>query len=381
MTTTEVEPKSGSHPLYPPPPSSFIGRYRTVLSTIGVFAFLAVLPWIHLLEWTSVFASGNSFGRGNLALVFAFAAAAVGFNLLVGHAGALGLAHAGLFGLGAYGTAILSAPRECTAEGCDPVVRIAVSGYDWPFFLALPVVCLGAALVGVIFGFPAARLRGFYLAIATLALGELLITLIRLDDEVWSGLRTNGGTGKQVPLFTIPGTDVVLSAYMMSLGTLLIVFVAYVVLTQRRLGRTLKAVRDIEIATGPIGISATYYKLLAFGLSAFAAAMAGAMWSQNTAFVNPSAFRQRLLVFLLVVLIVGGLGRLWGPLIGAFFFVLLRQKLQDTQKLLFLILGISLMLSVLILPSGFASLPDRISESRYVKDLRKRVASMTGFEL
>ena len=75
------------------------------------------------------------------------------------------------------------------------------------------------------------------------------------------------------------------------------------------------------------------------------------------------------------VLIVGGLGRLWGPLIGAVFFVYLRQELQSTQKLLFLLIGIALILTVLILPDGFASVPDRIRDSRWAQDLRKRFKS------
>ena len=112
---------------------------------------------------------------------------------------------------------------------------------------------------------------------------------------------------------------------------------------------------------------------MAFGLSAFAAALAGAAWAQNSSFVNPASFRSRLLVFLLVVLIVGGLGRLWGPLVGALFFVWIRQELQDTQKLLFLLIGIALMLSILILPDGFTSLPDRIRDSRWATDLRRRL--------
>lgn len=367
--------EAGQYPLFPPRPKGW-RKHQSVVISVSVFVFLALLPWLPILGWTSIFDSGNNFGRGNLAFVFAYAAAAVGFNLLVGHAGTLGLAIAGLFGLGAYGTAILSAPKECLGEGCDPIVREALSGYDWPFFLAVPVVCIFAALIGIVVGFPAARLKGFFLAIATLALGELIITIIRLDDEIWSGLKTNGGTGKQVRLFLFPGAGRALSSYMLALGALLIVFIGYVILTERRLGRTLKAVRDIEIATGPIGISSTYYKLVAFGLSSFAAALAGATWAQNSAFVNPSIFRTRLLVFLLIVLIVGGLGRLWGPLIGAIFFVWLRQELQSTQKLLFLILGIALILAVLIMPSGLASLPSRLRDSRWAKDMQQRLKTI-----
>tara|TARA_B100000686_G_scaffold338888_1_gene412092 strand:- start:27 stop:1160 length:1134 start_codon:yes stop_codon:yes gene_type:complete len=357
--------------LYPPLPKGW-RRHNSVLVPVFVFVFLGFLPWIPIFNWISIFNTSNNYGRGNVAFVLAYAAAGIGFNLLIGYSGTLGLAHAGLFGLGAYGTAILSAPKECLGEGCDPVIRAALSGYDWPYLLTIPVVCCAAVIIGVVVGFPAARLKGFFLAIATLALGELLITIIRLDDDVWSGLKSNGGTGKQVPLYGLLGLDRTLSAYMLALIAMLIVFVAYVILTENRLGRTLKAVRDIEIATGALGISSTYYKLVAFGLSAVSAALAGAAWAQNSAFVNPSSFRSRLLVFLLVVLIVGGLGRLWGPLVGAIFFVYLRQELQNTQKLLFLILGIALMLAVLVMPNGITSLPSRINDSRWAKDLRRR---------
>ncbi len=373
MADTSTPPTE--YPLYPPKPPGW-RRHSNSITIIGVFAFFAILPVVPVFAFTRIFNTGNDFGAGNLAFVFAFAAAAVGFNLLIGYSGALGLAHAGLFAFGAYGTTILSAPPECTETGCDPVVREAAAGYGWPFLVSVPVVCVAAALIGIAVGFPAARLKGFFLAIATLALGELIVTIIRLDDQVWSGLKTNGGTGKQVPLFSLFGAGPVRSAYYMSLFALFFVFVAYVILTDRRLGRTLKAVRDIEIAAGPIGISATYYKLVAFGLSAFAAALAGVAWAQNSAFVNPQSFRTRLLVFLLVVLIVGGIGRLWGPIVGAIFFVYLRQELQDTQKLLFLLIGIALMLSILILPDGFTSLPDRIRDSRWVQDLRKRFKTM-----
>ncbi len=337
------------------PKSSLRKAVPEWVTTLAVFLFLAFLPWMPILGWTDIFDSSNNFGLGNLAFVYAFTVAAVGFNLLVGFSGTLGLAVAGLFALGAYGTAVLSAPSDA---------REALAGYDWPFFLALPVVCVAAAIIGFIVGFPAARLKGFFLAIATLALGELIVTIIRLDEKVWSGLKTNGGTGKQVPQFRVPGLDRIQSVYMLSLGALFITMVAYVVLTNRRLGRTLKAVRDIDIATGPLGIPSTYYKLLAFGISAFAAAFGGAMWAQNSSFANPSAFKTRLLVFLLVVLIVGGLSHKWGPLIGAIFFIYFRQRFQDTQKLLFLFFGLTLLMAVLILPHGIAAIPKRIRDSR-----------------
>lgn len=373
---TQIKTNSSGFPLYPPKASGLKGQKRLLSNTAG-FVFLAFLPWLPIFGWFDIFNPATNYGLGNIAYVFAYAAAGVGFNLLIGYSGTLGLAHAGIFALGAYGTAILSAPKECLDyDTCETIIRPAVSGYGWPFLLALPLVCIVSALIGVAVGFPAARLKGFYLAIATLALGELIVKLISLDAKIWSGLKTNAGTGKQVPIFEFFGSGQLKSAYFLSLGALLITFVAYVIYTENRLGRTLKAVRDIEIATGPLGISATYYKLVAFGLSSFAAALAGAAWAQNSAFVNPGSFKTRLLVFLLVVVILGGLGKLWGPLIGAFMFVYLRQEFQDQQKLLFFLIGVALMLSILLLPDGFASLPDRMRNSRWVTDLRRRMKSV-----
>ncbi len=369
----KTKTNSSGYPLYPPKPAGWRSQQRVISTTLG-FAFLAALPWLPILGWFTIFDSSTNYGLGNLAYVFAYAAAGVGFNLLIGYSGTLGLAHAGVFAIGAYGTAILSAPKECLDfDTCETVIRPAVSGYGWPFLLALPIVCIVASLIGVAVGFPAARLKGFYLAIATLALGELIVKIISLDAKVWDGLKTNAGTGKQVPIFEFFGSGQLKSAYFLSLGALLLTFIAYVIYTENRLGRTLKAVRDIEIATGPLGISSTYYKLVAFGLSSFAAALAGAAWAQNSAFVNPSSFRTRLLVFLLVVLILGGTGKLWGPLVGAFVFVYMRQEFQDQQKLLFFLIGVALMLSILLLPEGIASLPDRWRDSRWVQDFRRRM--------
>lgn len=362
MTTTEEAPgrentdpvaTTTSYPLYKTRPPGIAGWWEPA-STAGVFAFLALAAFFPLLDWTGVYGHDTDFGIGNLAFVLEYTIAVMGFNLLVGYAGQLGLAIAGLFGFGAYGTAVLFE---------DGV----------PFFAALAIVAFIAAVIGVITAFPAARLRGFFLAIATLALGELIVKLIELDDDVAGWLDTGGGTGKTLELFTLGGGTNTRTVFWVSYFALIFTYVCYVILTKGRLGRTLKAVRDIEIATGPIGISATRYKLVAFALSAVTAAIGGALFAQNSTFVNPSTFRTRLLIFLLVVLIVGGVGKLWGPLIGAFFFVYIRDKLQDTERLRILIIGLALMLAILMLPGGFASLPKRVRESRWAQDLQRRL--------
>lgn len=358
MTAVESSSSSGAggRPLYKPRPPG-LKRWAEPGATLALFIFLGLSAVYPLLDWTQIFPHDTDFGKGNLAFVFAYTVAAMGFNLLVGYSGQLGLAIAGLFALGGYGTGILFE---------DGV----------PFFAAFFIIATVAAVIGVIFAFPAARLKGFFLAIATLAFGELIVKLIELDDEVASWLDTGGGTGKTLELFRLGGGTNTRTVFWMSYGALVFTYIGFVILSRGRLGRTLKSVRDIEIATGPIGISATRYKLIAFGLSAFTASMGGALFAQNATFINPGTFKTRLLVFLLVILIIGGVSRLWGPLIGAFFFVYIREKLQDVEELRILMFGIALMLAVLMLPGGFASLPSRLRESRYIQDLRKRMRAL-----
>jgi len=152
-----------------------------------------------------------------------------------------------------------------------------------------------------------------------------------------------------------------------------IVAVCMSVLTRGRLGRTLKAVRDIDIATGALGISSTNYKLLAFGISTAVAAVAGGLFAQNVTYLSPGAFRTSFMFYLLVVLIVGGVRNLWGAFIGAIFFVVLRLLLQDSTELGLLIFGVALLTCMVILPGGLASLPARLAHSKFSKDIVSRI--------
>ena len=275
----------------------------------------------------------------------------------MGWCGQIGLAQAGLFGFGAYFA------TELCAKGV-------------PFVIALVGSAVIAAALGIVVGFPAARLKGFYLAIATLAFGELVVKLLELDQVGGQWLNTGGGAGRNVTRQVLMGMSPSVSAYYWTFAVFLLVVVSMAILTQGRLGRTLKAVKHIEIATGAIGISATRYKLVAFGYASAVGALAGALYAQNVTFVYPGAFRSSLLFYFLIVLIVGGTGRLWGPLVGSVFFVALREQLQDALDVSLLIFGSALMLSVLVLPGGLTSLPERVLKSRLLSDLASKISRM-----
>lgn len=279
-----------------------------------------------------------------------YAIAGTGLTVLMGWTGQVALAHAGLFGVGAYGTVYLA-------------------GHGWPWLLAAIASSLVGAGLGVLVGLPAVRLRGFYLAIATLAFGELLhqafVQLVPI---------TRGPRGVAVPPIAFAGIDTPSVIWYLSVVTLVTVVAVLAILGRSRIGRCLKAVRDIEIATGSLGIAATRYKLLAFGISAFVAGVAGAIFGQLITFLTPDIFDLPLLVIFLVQVFAGGVNRLSGAILGAIFVILIREVLATPaisslvpqlvgsgQTLAF---GLILILVVRYLPEGLASVPSRFRSRR-----------------
>lgn len=304
---------------------------------LGVVVFLAPsllnAYLMYLLTWIAV-----------------YAIAGTGLTVLMGWTGQVALAHAGLFGVGAYGTVYLSA-------------------HGWPWVLAMIASSLVGAALGVLVGLPAVRLRGFYLAIATLAFGGLLHQLFVLAVPI-----TRGPRGIAVAPIEAAGIDTPSLVWYVAVVTLVIIMVSLRFLGRSRIGRCLKAVRDVEIATGSLGISATRYKLLAFGISAFIAGVAGAIFSQQITFLSPDLFDLGLLVIFLVQVFSGGVNRLSGAVVGAIFVIVLREALQNRaisstfpqlvgsgQTLAF---GLILILVVRFLPDGLASIPFRFRSRR-----------------
>lgn len=278
----------------------------------------------------------NSYRVFVLALIMIYSLSVLGFSVLVGWSGQIGLAHAGFMGLGGYGTALL-----------------LQRGWDfWPAMLLIAVI---SALLGALVGFPAVQLRGFFLAIATLAFGELIV---RGFAEA-RGL-TGGGTGMAVPAYRLGDLDQTRSAYMLTLIVVVVSFIALHRLLRGRFGRTLKAVRDIDVATGPIGIPSARYKLLAFSLSGLVAAVSGALFAQLQSFIFPDMFGVNLLVILLVMLLVGGVASIPGSVIGSIFGVVVVELFQDLGQYQRLAYGAALILIVRFLPGGIASIPSRL---------------------
>ncbi|GAA1866341.1 branched-chain amino acid ABC transporter permease [Pseudonocardia ailaonensis] len=280
-------------------------------------------------------------------LTLVYAVSTLGFNLLVGWSGQIGLAHAAMFAVGAYGSA----------------VGIA---HGIPFIVTIPLAGIGAALLAVVIGAPAIRLRGFFLAIATLALGMAIVELITFAAPI-----TGGGAGMSVEVFTLPGITGSASTYFVILVVAAIMFFLVRRALIGRFGRTLQAVRDLGQLSGSLGVSPLRYRLVAFGLSGFIAAVAGTLYAQLQTFIFPAMFQMNLLVPMLVMVFVGGAGSLWGPLVGAAFAVVLIELFQDLGDQQAIAYGVLLMVVIAVLPGGLTSLWRTVRDSRLGARLRR----------
>ncbi|HEY8369615.1 MAG TPA: branched-chain amino acid ABC transporter permease [Thermodesulfobacteriota bacterium] len=239
-------------------------------------------------------------------LVGIFVIGTLGLNLLTGSTGQISLGHGAFMGVGAYATGILA-------------------GAGLPFWLALPAAGLATAAVGVVFGVPSLRVKGLYLALATLAAQVLLEFAFNLYDS------SGGGTSYlRVPRPSLPGLPLASDRalyYLVLVSAVLFVW-ASVNLLRSRFGRAFVAIRDNDRAAAAMGIPVFGYKLLAFSLSAFFVGVAGGLWAYLTGVVSAERFTLMLSVEYLAMIIVGGMGSVVGSVLGAALMTLLPEGLR-----------------------------------------------------
>ena len=220
---------------------------------------------------------------------------AIGLNLLVGYTGQISLGHAGFFAIGAYGTVIL-------------MLKAGL-----PFILALPAGGLIAAGFGFLLGLPALRLEGPYLSIATLGFG-LTVTQIIGRISFFGGRQ-----GLHTPELTIGPWHLATDRdfyYLLMLITVGLIFAARNLL-KTRVGRAFIAIRDADIAAETMGVNLLYYKTLAFALSAFYTGIAGGLYAFVLRFIEPEVFTLLMSILFLAMVVVGGLGGIFGSIAGA----------------------------------------------------------------
>ncbi|MFH1034503.1 MAG: branched-chain amino acid ABC transporter permease [Pseudomonadota bacterium] len=239
---------------------------------------------------------------------------ALGLNLLVGYTGQISLGHAGFFAIGAYGTLAL------------------MTKLGLPILLALPLAGLIAALFGFLLGLPALRLEGPYLAIATLGFGLTVTQILGRIDFL------GGHMGLTAPPLNLLGLTITSDAGRYALIMPLCLLLAWGLrnLTKTRVGRAFVAIRDSDIAAECIGVNLTYYKTLAFAVSAFYTGVAGGLMAFVLGFINPHTFNIMVSILFLAMVVVGGLGSILGSVMGAVLITFLQIKLASIGELAYI---------------------------------------------
>jgi len=251
--------------------------------------------------------------------------AATGLNILTGYCGQLSIGHAGFIAVGAYTSAVLTNRLEL------------------PFLVGLIGAGLTAGLIGMIFGIPSLRVKGFYLAISTIAAQFIIIWVI----NHWTSV-TGGFMGISVPPASIGGITFISQSsqfYLIMVITLLVVFLAKN-LARTRAGRAFVAIRDNDLAAQVMGINLFRYKLLAFFIGCFLAGIAGSLLAHWIGFMNAENFTLMDSILYIGMIIIGGLGTTTGPIFGVIFIRMLQQGITFIAPVLE---------STFDLPAGFTT--------------------------
>jgi branched-chain amino acid transport system permease protein len=304
--------------------------------SVGALIAMVALPFLtsdyHLFQAT---------------LVIVSAIALLGLNLLTGYGGQISLGHGALYGIGAYAAAIL------------------IQRYGLPYGLAIAGAACVCFVVGFLFGLPALRLEGLYLALATFALAAALPQVLKYKgiEGFTGGVQGITLNKPQAPFGLTTSADHWL--YFMCLSIALVLFVCARNLMRGQTGRAIVAIRDRPVAASSTGINIAMYKTMTFAISAMYAGIAGALSALTVQFVSPDSFPLFLSLSLLVGIVVGGLASISGAVFGALFLQFVPNVAEEVSKAApWAIYGIVLIAVVHLLPRGVAGFLSRLV-SRY----------------
>jgi ABC-type branched-subunit amino acid transport system permease subunit len=262
----------------------------------------------------------------------------LGLNIVVGLAGLLDLGYVAFFAIGAYTIALLTAPQP--------------HHLLWSFWLVLPIGVILATLTGLLLGTPVLRMRGDYLAIVTLGFGEIIRILSKSDDLTPFTGGPKGVTAIGGPtLFGKPFNSGIDFVYLIFLAVLLVIFVTNR-LQNSRVGRAWEAMREDETVSRAMGINTLTQKLLAFAIGAAFAGLAGAIFASRNQFTGPEDFNLMVSINVVAVVIVGGMGNIFGVIAGALMLKGLPEVLRQLQDYRVLVFGALLVVMMLWRPAG-----------------------------
>lgn len=333
MTTASSSLPTGSASAAPqaavsePAPRGLLDHALHLRWTVPVLLVLAALPLV-------ASALGEDFYVGLATRILIFALAATSLNLILGFGGMVSFGHAAFIGTGAYTVGILMQQGVVSA------------------WIAWPAAVLVSALFALMVGAISLRTRGVYFIMITLAFAQMLFYLM-VSVKAWGG-----EDGLSLPGRSVIGGGFDLASdtrfYYLVLGLFVLAFLAIQRLLNARFGHVLQAIRENETRMGAIGFPVYRYQLVAFTLAGALAGLAGALLANQSSFVSPSLLQWNQSGLLLVMVILGGVGHLWGGFIGAVVFLLLEEILAAYTIHWQFGLGAVLLLVVLVAPQGLA---------------------------
>jgi branched-chain amino acid transport system permease protein len=320
--------------------ASFMARHRTGLSVIGFSVVLLPVPLILANPWK----------LGILNLIALHAIVVLGLNLFIGYAGQVSLGHAAFFGLGAYGSAILTT-----------VVSVQ----------ALPAMILtaaGVALTAFVIGIPTLRLSGHYLAMATLGFNIVVHNIFVQWDRVTGG--PSGLSG--IPPFAVLGSAVhgEVRQYYLLWGAAMIALTLSLNLVRSGVGRGLAALAEDEVSAAAMGVDVRRGKVAIFIVSSIFASIGGSLFAHYMGTITPDTFGIFASIDFVIMVVIGGMGSLWGSLAGATIVTLLPHLLGPLEDSRDIIYGLIVVAILLFLPRGFVVEIVDLAKSRLARTQR-----------
>ena len=306
-----------------------------ILFLLGLLVLIAVPQFL------------KSYGIYLFSYWLVFVIANMGLNLTVGYAGQKSLGQAAFFGIGAYTVAIL--------------LKAGIS-----FWIGLPLAAIGCFVIGLGLGFPALRVQAIYLAFATLGFNTAVWLVMRNEEWLTGGtFGINNIARPNLFGFSLEGN---LAYYYFVLAMTIILGALLFGLLRSPWGKAFTALRDNPIRAESLGINIQAYTLLSFAIGAVYAGLAGALFASLVQFIEPAPFAVSASIMMYLMVVVGGPGYFFGPLLGSAVGVLLPEWLRFAQAWYLFVFGAAVIVLMLWLPDGLLSIPDRIRAKRLARE-------------
>ena len=300
--------------------AGFGSQHRSLSVIIGMSLVAALLPLVVLLPPFSNF-SGQSVWMDTFTNAGVFVLLALGLNIVVGLAGLLDLGYAAFFAIGAYAFAVLASP---------------IYDNHVPFWVMIFGGAVIAAVFGILLGAPTLRLRGDYLAIVTLGFGEIVPIVITNSSTYTNGPTGIGGIDSpRIGEYVFPIVGNAWPYYLVMVALITITMILVYRLQDSRLGRSWMAIREDELAASASGINTVTTKLLAFALGASTAGVAGVFFATKLTLVSPALFGFTVSFTILAMVVLGGMGNVWGVALGAFLLFEIQRVLLNQLNIFF----------------------------------------------